>query len=305
MPEIIPNWHPILVNFTIALLATATLLFVVRALMGRDRPAGGLETVANWNLWLGAAVTLATLAAGLQAAGSVAHDEAAHAAMENHKYWALATATLFALLALWNSWRLGQKRAVGLAFAAALLVALVSLAATGLRGADLVFSHGLGVMAMPEAGGAGHSHEGGAEQAREDSTAAAPPPAMTDLTPAQSEVVAALTAFHDALTINDVAAVERFVVADERFVMIEGNHTNFGWADYRDNHLKGELKDLCKVRFRLTVYRVQLAGTLAYVSYRFNILPKEGPERDFGKGIGTAVLVATDGGWKIQHLHTS
>ena len=305
MPEIIPNWHPVLVNFTVALLTTATALFAVRALMGRGRPAGGLETAANWNLWLGAAVTLATLAAGLQAAGTVAHDEAGHVAMANHKLWALVTAGLFVLLAVWNSWRLRRKRAVGLAFAAAMLVALAGLAGTGLRGADLVFRHGLGVRALPEGGGAGHTHGEGAEHSPAEESAAAPPPAMTDLTPAQAEVVAALTAFHAALTVNDVAAVEKFVVADERFLMIEGKHTNVGWADYRDHHLKGELADLSKVRFRLNVNRVQLDGALACVSYTFDILPKEGPEKNFGKGIITAVLIATDGGWKIQHLHSS
>ena len=91
MIEIIPNWHPILVNFTIALLATATLLFIVAAIAGRRRPLGGIETAASWNLWLGAAVTTVTLLAGLQAAGSVAHDDLAHAAMENHKFWAFGT----------------------------------------------------------------------------------------------------------------------------------------------------------------------------------------------------------------------
>jgi uncharacterized membrane protein len=41
MIEIIPNWHPILVHFTIALLAIATLLFVVSAVAGRGRAMPG------------------------------------------------------------------------------------------------------------------------------------------------------------------------------------------------------------------------------------------------------------------------
>ena len=35
--------------------------------------------------------------------------------------------------------------------------------------------------------------------------------------------------------------------------MIEGKHLNQGWTDYRDNHLKAELADLAKVRFRLSI----------------------------------------------------
>ena len=92
----------------------------------------------------------------------------------------------------------------------------------------------------------------------------------------------------------------RSCCADERFVMIEGKHVNRGWADYRDNHLKGELADLAKVRFRLSGYQVQMDGGLAAVNFTFNILPKTGPEMDFGSGRATAVLVRTDAGWKLQ-----
>ena len=95
------------------------------------------------------------------------------------------------------------------------------------------------------------------------------------------------------------------MLADERFLMIEGKHLNQGWADYRDNHLKGELADLAKVRFRLSVLHVRVDGELATVSFIFNVLPASGPEMDFGSGRGTASLVRTGDGWKLQQLHTS
>ena len=47
MLQFVPNWHPILVHFTIALLATAVLLFVVIAIWGRKRPLGGLDARAG------------------------------------------------------------------------------------------------------------------------------------------------------------------------------------------------------------------------------------------------------------------
>jgi len=326
MIEIIPNWHPVLVHFTIALLGIATLLFVVLAVTGRGRALPGLEAAANWNLWLGAALTALTIAAGLQAAGSVAHDDAAHVAMENHKLWALGTAGLFMVLALWNAVRVRRAQGVGIGFVALLLVAVVGLAGTGLRGADLVFRHGLGVMSLPQVAGEtgghqhdegdGHTHEepgavpgGGASEADGGHAPAGAPTAapMTtpELSPAEAEVVAVLTAYHDALTSGDASAPEQFVVADERFLMFEGKHVNQGWTDYRDQHLKGELDDLSKVRFRLSGYRVQMDGDLAAVSFIFNVLPKTGPEMDFGSGRATAVLLRTDTGWKLQQLHTS
>ena len=173
MIEIIPNWHPMLVHFTIALLAIATLLFVVTAVAGRGRPMPGIEATANWNLWLGAALTALTIAAGLQAAGSVNHDDAAHLAMENHKFWALGTASLFMLLALWNALRVRRKQNVGLAFMALMLVALTGLAGTGLRGADLVYRHGLGVMSLPQVASesGGHEHDEGDEHSHDEPAA--------------------------------------------------------------------------------------------------------------------------------------
>lgn len=152
------------------------------------------------------------------------------------------------------------------------------------------------------AGLAGEVQAGAVSPASSPAPAA---PATVPLSAAEEEVVAALTAYHDALTSGDAAVPEKFVLADDRFVMIEGKHINRGWADYRDNHLKGELADLAKVRFRLSGYRVQMDGGLAAVSFLFNILPKTGPEMDFGSGRATAILVRTSSGWKLQHLHTS
>jgi uncharacterized membrane protein/ketosteroid isomerase-like protein len=316
MIEIIPNWHPIFVHFTIALLTIAALLFLISAFAARNRSAHGIETTANWNLWLGAALTVLTIAAGLQAAGSVTHDDAAHLAMENHKFWALGTGTLFMLLALWNVLRVRREQRVGLVFTLAMLLGLAGLTGTGLRGAELVYRHGLGVMALPQVAGEGHDHESGAEHSHAEAEkpdgghapaiATMPVPVPeSELSSAEAEVVAALTAYHTALTSGDATAPEQFVLADERFLMIEGKHLNQGWADYRDNHLKAELADLAEVRFRLSILRVRVEGDLATISFIFNILPRSGPEMDFGSGRASASMVRTGNGWKLQLLHTS
>ncbi len=321
MIEIIPNVHPILVHFTIGLLAIAALLFLVAALAGRRGSLPGIEATANWNLWLGAALTILTIAAGLQAAGSVAHDDVAHLAMEDHKRWALGTAGLFMLLAAWNVVRVRRGGRMGWPFVTAMIVALVGLSGTGLRGADLVYRHGLGVMNGPQVAGEAGGHDHGDGHSHDDDAAAdgdsdahlaspagtpdAPPAASAGLSPAEAEVMATLMAYHEALTSGDIAAPEQFVLADERFLMFEGKHVNRGWVDYRDHHLREELDDLAKVRFRLSGYRVQVDGSLATVSFLFNLGPKTGPDMDFGSGRATAVLLRTDTGWKLQQLHTS
>jgi ketosteroid isomerase-like protein len=131
------------------------------------------------------------------------------------------------------------------------------------------------------------------------------PPDESSWSLQEAAMIETLRAYHAALTSGDVAGIEAFVVADERFVMLEGRHSNWGWQDYRDHHLADELDDLGKVRFRLSFYRVRADGTLGYATFRYEVLPREGPEMDFGTGFATAVLERVDGRWKIHHLHTS
>ncbi len=114
-----------------------------------------------------------------------------------------------------------------------------------------------------------------------------------------------LTAYHNALTSGDMDEVEKFVVTDDSFAMVEGKHTNWGWKDYRDNHLTPELKDLAKVAFRLDFKAVKISGDMAYSSFIFNLSPKGDPSKNYGSGRATAILVKTKNGWMIQHLHTS
>ncbi len=138
-----------------------------------------------------------------------------------------------------------------------------------------------------------------------DSAAAPLPPAVKDWPAAETEVIGVIEAYHEALTGGDIGAVEALVVPDETFVMLEGRHSNWGWADYRDHHLAGELDDLGKVRFRLSFYQLKIDGSLAYATFAYEVLPKDGPEMNFGSGFATAVLSLTGDGWKIRHLHTS
>ncbi len=150
MIEIVPNWHPIVVHFTVALLALSVVThFVVRVL-----PSGGLRTearvFARWSLWLGTGFALATVATGWLAYNSVAHDDASHAAMLGHRSWALATLSAFLVATGWSLWHYRGERQPGVVFTLVLLVAGGSLLGTAWRGGELVFRYGLGVMALPQ-----------------------------------------------------------------------------------------------------------------------------------------------------------
>lgn len=159
MIEILPNFHPILVHFTVALFSVSTVLFVVLELAGRRLPEYlqlQWTTVARWNLWLGAGASIFTVLAGIHAFNSVEHDAASHAAMADHRNWATATFILFMLLAGWNALRTRAGRSHGKTFVPLLLAAQLMLLSTAWRGGELVYRYGLGVLSLPQAEDAAH-----------------------------------------------------------------------------------------------------------------------------------------------------
>lgn len=153
--EIIPNWHPIFVHFTIGLLTISALFYLAGLIFKKDV----FYTVGKWNLWIGVLITTGTVLAGLQAAGSVDHDAQSHAAMMNHRNWALGTASVFAVLAAWSGFKHRNATPPAL-FTVLLVLASGALAVTGYKGGELVYRHGTGVMSLPNTGSHDHSAHG-------------------------------------------------------------------------------------------------------------------------------------------------
>lgn len=159
MIEIIPNWHPIFVHFTIGLLGVSALLYMTGMMLKREH----LLLVARWNLWIGAFVTVGTVLAGWYAYNTVNHDGPSHTAMIDHRNWAITTAITFILLALWAFFKQRGAKTVSPVFVTLIVIAAGMLAVTGYKGGEVVYRHGLGVMRMPEVNGDGghtsHHHE--------------------------------------------------------------------------------------------------------------------------------------------------
>jgi uncharacterized membrane protein len=156
--EIIPNWHPIFVHFTVALLSLSALLYLAGLVLRRPN----LLIAARWNLWIGAGITIGTVLAGFYAYNTVAHDGPSHAAMTDHKNWALVTAFIFGVLAIWSLAKHRGAKSVSVGFVVLILLASGLLAVTGYKGGEVVYRHGMGVMRMPEISGDGghgsHAH---------------------------------------------------------------------------------------------------------------------------------------------------
>ena len=95
--QIIPNWHPLLVHFTLVLIAAAGMLQCLLWLFKMKSHRATLLQLQRWLIPLCAVSLVATLAAGIQAYYTVAHDAASHVAMTNHRNWAFGTAAVFAV----------------------------------------------------------------------------------------------------------------------------------------------------------------------------------------------------------------
>ena len=144
MPDIVPNWHPVAVHFPIALGMTTVLLLVV----ARLNPAyAGFSAAARLLLPLAAISAVIAAVLGWHAFGTVEHDAAGHAVMTRHRDWALGATVFLALLALWDGWRWQSAQAVHSALLPAMLIVAGALAVTGWLGGEMVYRHGVGVMA--------------------------------------------------------------------------------------------------------------------------------------------------------------
>lgn len=157
MVEIIPNWHPIFVHFTVALLSLAVALFVITRFV-KGPLQEQWQIVACWALWFGAIFSVITGLAGLYAFNTVEHDTPSHAAMIEHRSWAVVTIIAFLALATWSIIRVRHKRPLGTLFATLMLIAGGLLTSTAWHGAELVYRYGLGVMSLPESDEDNHEH---------------------------------------------------------------------------------------------------------------------------------------------------
>lgn len=170
MPTIIPNWHPIFVHFTVALFSLAAGLFVI-SLFVKPPLKEQWTLVARWNLWFGAGLTIITGLTGLYAYNTVAHDTPSHAAMTEHRNWAIVTITLILTLAVWSIVRVRRAKMPGALFVGAMAVTGGILASTAWHGGEVVYRYGLGVMSLPKTDT--HAH-GGADHARAEGGMAVP-----------------------------------------------------------------------------------------------------------------------------------
>lgn len=104
---------------------------------------------------------------------------------------------------------------------------------------------------------------------------------------------------------GDMALLNRVWANDESVTVFESGHANYGWADYRDNHLGPEMKEMKNTKYTLSDVKVKVAGMTAWATFKYSISADVGTRHVDGSGLGTAILEKRDGRWQIVHWHSS
>ena len=162
--QIIPNFHPIVVHFPIALTIVA-FLFSFAAYARRRHPISAQLTAAgHFTLWLAAIGAAVAVLLGWLAFNSVNHDDAGHAAMLLHRSWAIPTAVGLILLSCWDAWKYRVNELISVPMLFLLFLLSQAIAVTGWLGGEVVYRHGIGVLSLPSseisAHGQHHLHDG-------------------------------------------------------------------------------------------------------------------------------------------------
>ena len=157
-----PTLHAAINDLPPALLPVAIIFDLLGAALKRE----SLKAAGFWCLITGVLGGLLAIGSGLMAEDRVAHGDVSHAIMETHETFAIVTAVLFGLLALWRIVRrapLGKQEQT--AFTTAGIIGIGLVVFTAKPGGKLVFEHGLGIdnATMQESleERAGHHHHPG------------------------------------------------------------------------------------------------------------------------------------------------
>lgn len=156
--QIIPNLHPAIVHFPIALTIIAFLLSLAAYVRPSHPSAAQLAAAGHFTLWLAALGAAVAVLFGWLAYNSVNHDDAGHAAMLLHRSWAVPTAIGLILLASWDAWKGRVSQLIPVPMLFILFLLAQSIAVTAWLGGEVVYRHGIGVLSLPASEGAGHSH---------------------------------------------------------------------------------------------------------------------------------------------------
>jgi len=109
----------------------------------------------------------------------------------------------------------------------------------------------------------------------------------------------------EAFSKSDIAALDQLWANDESVVVFENGHPNYGWTDYRNNHLIPEMEELKNVQYEISNVKAHKDTQTAWATFTYTIAADLPDKRVEGQGVGTAVFSRQNDRWRIVHWHTS
>lgn len=133
-------------------------------------------------------------------------------------------------------------------------------------------------------------------------TTAVSPVTLAGQTKDESDVRAVVAAFGKALASGD--SMGALALLDQDVVIFEGG----GWEtidDYRRGHLRADISALQSLKQETLRHVVQISGDLALSTREYSTTGTRGERVIDNVGAETVVLLRTQNGWKIRHIHWS
>jgi ketosteroid isomerase-like protein len=104
---------------------------------------------------------------------------------------------------------------------------------------------------------------------------------------------------------NDMATMDKVWANDEAVTVFENGFANYGWSDYRNNHLAPEMKEFSNTKYLILEPKIKVASKTAWATFKYTISGDSNGRHFESAGLGTAVLEKRKGNWVIVHWHTS
>ncbi|MDF2179882.1 nuclear transport factor 2 family protein [Aliiglaciecola sp. CAU 1673] len=130
-----------------------------------------------------------------------------------------------------------------------------------------------------------------------------PAPQAGQFSGLESEAAKVVQAFHQALTTGN-AEQAKTLLADD-VVIYEGGGIERSAAEYAAHHMQADMKYLAAVHSQPLEHHVQVNQDSAYSLSVSHVTGQYKDKEVDYKGMETMVLVKTDAGWKIKHIHWS
>ena len=104
---------------------------------------------------------------------------------------------------------------------------------------------------------------------------------------------------------GDLTMLDTIWAHDDGVTVFESGYANYGWADYRDHHLKPEIDEMKNVKYQLSDIKSRVSGNTAWATFKYSLAADLKERHVDAAGLGTAVLEKRGNDWKIVHWHTS